>query len=621
MPLLADNLRSLYASMTVLALTVAALVLGRVILIPFAVATIIAFILGPVVRKLARWRVPESLAVAAVLGGVLSIVVSLSVVFSAQMLELAASFGTYRANIIEKARSVSVMGREGGLLQRASEAVETLGTALEQELSPAARGSGSVATPETQVVVAQKTGVLDHVATLAEPLAQMALTLLFTVFLLLQHQDLRDRVVRIAGTDNLSGTTAAMSDAGTRLSRLFFALAMLNVSFGVFIGFALWLIGVPNPLLWGAVTAVMRFVPFIGSFVAAVPPILLAAAVDPGWGMAIATLMLFLIGEPLMGHVVEPLVLGRQVGLSPLAMIVAASFWTLVWGPVGLLLAAPLTMLLVVLGRYIPALEVFSVLLGDEPALSPDQEFYGRVLAADCESAVTQVSEAVDEGSVSAASDDIVLPALRLAAIDHRRGRLDAPRLRELRETMSVVSDAVAVAAETASGDGLPIKGERAPSLLVLPARGPVDGLAAEYMATTLDAVGRWRVEGSGSAAGLTAIANRAADTDAPPADAVLIVTVGGVDPRHLELIVRRARRDFPNARIMTYEGSGVPAAGVRRTGASATGVPASGGREAEEHVTRYTQFAEIAAAIEFTPSEPASARKSPLRPVEPAAE
>ncbi len=601
MPLLADNLRSLFASMTVAALTIAALALGRDILIPLAVATIIAFILGPVVRRLVHWRIPESVAVAVVLGGVVSLVLSLSVVFSAQMLELAASAGTYRANIVEKARSISGMGREGGILKRASEAVDTLGAALEQELAPVAtRDTAVVPSGEKQVVVTSSQGPLDHVGTVAEPLAKVALTLLFAVFLLLQYQDLRDRIVRVAGTDNLSGTTAAMSDAGGRLSRLFFAQAVLNVSFGAFVAIALWAIGVPNPLLWGALTAVMRFVPFIGSFVAAIPPIVLAAAVDPGWGMAIATLLLFAVGEPVMGHVIEPLVLGRQAGMSPFAMVAAASFWTLIWGPIGLLLAAPLTMLLVVLGRYIPALEIFSILLGDEPALSADQEFYGRVLSADSEAAVEQIGEAVDETSVASASDQIVLPALRLAALDHRRGRLDAPRLDELHATLAVVGEAMA---ERSSGQLSAEGKERTPTLLVIPARGPVDSLASEYIATVLGSLSRWRVEGSGGSAGLTAIANFSADPDVPHADAVLVVTVGGVDPRHLEIILRRAGREFADARLMTYEAEGTRHAPARRDTIK---------------VNRYSRLAQLASSLEFIPPEPVSERR-PSQAVEPA--
>src|SRR5262249_13362677 len=159
--------------------------------------------------------------------------------------------------------------------------------------------------------------------------------------------DFRDRIVRLLGTDNVTATTAALSDVGEGLSQLFLTQTALNAAFGVAIGVALALIGLPNAILWGVVAFLMRFVPFVGSLLAALPPIVLAAAVDPGWGMVLAPLALFLAGETLMGHIIEPLVLGPRAGLSPLAMVASAAFWTLVWGPIGLILAAPLTLCLV----------------------------------------------------------------------------------------------------------------------------------------------------------------------------------------------------------------------------------------------------------------------------------
>ena len=243
------------------------------------------------------------------------------------------------------------------------------------------------------------------------------------LFLLLQYKDLRDRIVRVAGTDNMSETTAAMSDAGERPSDLFIMQTILNSSFGLFVGCVLMIIGVPNAPLWGVLTFVMRFVPYVGSYLSAIPPILLAAAVDPGWGMVISTLALFAIGEPMMGQFVEPFMLGKRAGLSPFAMVLSASFWTLLWGPIGLVLAAPLTLVVVVIGRYIPSLEFVTVLLGDEPPLSDQQEFYHFLLSGDAYGAIDQLEEAKETTPLGEVGDTIIIPALKLAAIDRRRGR------------------------------------------------------------------------------------------------------------------------------------------------------------------------------------------------------
>lgn len=615
MPLLADNVRNLYASLVVVALVIAALVLGKDILIPLALATLIAFILNPIVRRLIRWRVPEGLAVALVLIGVIALTAVMSTVLTTQMLSLTAELQTYRQNLVEKVRYVSSFGKGDGAIKRATDAVESLGAAIENEITPVAprqtvpsQPASAAKPPASQAPGAEPAvkpgGSFSALEIVGEPVAKLALTLLFTLFLLLQHQDLRDRIVRVAGTDNQSGTTAAIDDAGTRLSRLFLAQAILNAGFGVFVGTALAVIGVPNPILWGVLTAIMRFVPFIGSFIAAIPPIVLAAAVDPGWGMAIATLALFAVGEPVMGHMVEPLVLGKRAGLSPFAMVASASLWTLIWGPIGLILAAPLTMLLVVLGRYVPALEVVSVLLGDERALSPEQEFYGRILAGDEAAAVSQITEAASNGSIVEVNDLIVLPALHLAANDIRRGKIDADRLAVAQETTRDIIDYMSDAAVDASGKPARDLNGR-PAALIVPARGSIDGLAAELVAVALKVEAGIRTTAVTGSAGLSALAQERDGNRDEPYHAVVITTVGGIDPRHLAIMVRRAERDFPRARVSTleYGGSQIiegPA-------------PASG------NAPRYESLAKLAASLDFSPTQIPDAEPATDRGLQPA--
>jgi predicted PurR-regulated permease PerM len=215
------------------------------------------------------------------------------------------------------------------------------------------------------------------------------------------RQDLRDRLIRLAGSHDLQRTTDAINDGAERLSRYFLAQTALNVLFGLIVGIALTFIGVPNPVLFGILAMVLRFAPYIGAFIAAIFPIALAVAVDPGWSMALMTTALFLVVEPLIGQVIEPLVYGHSTGLTPVAVIIAATFWTWLWGPIGLLLSTPLTVCLGVLGRHIPWLRFLDVMIGDEPPLSPAQSFYQRALAADIDEAVDQAVEILPRMSLS----------------------------------------------------------------------------------------------------------------------------------------------------------------------------------------------------------------------------
>ena len=242
------------------------------------------------------------------------------------------------------------------------------------------------------------------------------------VFILLYREDLRDRLIRLAGARDLHRTMAAMDDAAYRLSRLFLAQTGMNIGFGLFIAGALMLIGLPNPLLWGVVAGLMRFVPFIGVIISVGGPVLMAVAVDPGWSTLIWVLVLFGVGEMLMGQVFEPLVFGHSTGLSPIAVIAAATFWTWLWGPIGLLLAMPLTVCLVVLGRHVDQLEFLEVMLGDQPPLNPEETFYQRAIAGDANALAEQAERCLKEKPLADYLDAIALPALQLAQADAIHG-------------------------------------------------------------------------------------------------------------------------------------------------------------------------------------------------------
>ncbi|MGY3119959.1 hypothetical protein ACVWXQ_003896 [Bradyrhizobium sp. S3.14.4] len=271
---------------------------------------------------------------------------------------------------------------------------------------------------------------------LISPLTTTGIVVIFVVFVLLQREDLRNRLVRLAGSADIQRTTAALDDAGKRLSKLFLTQIAFNGVFGLAIGLGLEFIGVPSAPLWGLIAMIMRFVPYIGALISAVFPLILAAAVGTGWQMLILTAALFVVLELLAGQVLEPLIFGHSSGLSPIAIILSASFWTWLWGPVGLVLATPLTICLVVLGRHVDRLKFLDVMLGDRPPLTPPQLAYQRMLAGDPIEAVEQAHEYLNDSSLDNYYDDILLKGLRLAEADRQLGHLDQDRLNRVVSTV-----------------------------------------------------------------------------------------------------------------------------------------------------------------------------------------
>ena len=295
-----------------------------------------------------------------------------------------------------------------------------------------------LATPKSSVLTVAR-AIIEPVL---GPLETTVIVFIVAIFILMQREDLRDRFIRLFGSRDLHRTTIAMDDAGQRLSRYFVSQLGVNACFGVVIGVGLWLIGVPSAALWGVLAGLLRFVPYVGPLLAAVAPLTLAAAVDPGWWTTIYVALLFVIIEPLTGYVVEPLLYGHSTGLSPMSVIVAAVFWTWIWGPVGLILSTPLTLCLVVMGRHVKSLEFFDVLLGDRPALSEVNRFYQRTLANDPDEALDQAEKMLADRSLVDYYDSVVLPGLKLAAADEARGTISRQRATEMtRSILAVISD------------------------------------------------------------------------------------------------------------------------------------------------------------------------------------
>ena len=436
------------ATVLVAAAIVAALYFGREVLLPVALAVLLSFVLAPPVKLLQRLYLPRFAAVTIVVLLAFGVIFGLGTLMFAQVTQLAGDLPRYQSNLAEKIQTLHGAATASGTLEQASQVLQS----LQKELDRPKNGKPAPATPDgsaipnrpIQVEVRQPDpGALQTLATLIapliHPLATTGIIIIFVVFILLQQQDLRNRLIRLAGSHDLQRTTLAMDDAGKRLSRLFLMQLALNAAFGLIIGIGLWAIGVPSAPLWGLLAMVLRFVPYIGAIVAAIFPLIVATAVDPGWSMMLMTAALFLVVEPLIGHVIEPMLYGHSSGLSPVAVVVSATFWTWLWGPIGLVLATPLTMCLVVLGRHVERLKFLEVLLGDRPALSPSESAYQRMLAGDPIETTEQAQSLLKDRTLTEYYEQILMGALRLAWADSQRGRLEQPETQRIRDTVSEV--------------------------------------------------------------------------------------------------------------------------------------------------------------------------------------
>lgn len=443
------NAKSGNSLVTVLvaAAIIAALYFGREVLLPIALAVLLSFVLAPPVRLLQRLYLPRFAAVMMVVLLAFGVISGLATLMFAQVSQLAADLPRYQSNLGEKIQTLRGAATATGPLEQASQVLQNLQKELDRPKNakptpPTAPDASAPPDRPIPVEVRQPDpGALQTLATLIapliHPLATTGIIIIFVVFILLQQQDLRNRLIRIAGSHDLQRTTLAMDDAGKRLSRLFLMQLALNAAFGLSIGIGLWAIGIPSAPLWGLLAMVLRFVPYIGAIVAAILPLIVATAVDPGWSMMLMTAALFLIVEPLIGHVVEPMVYGHSSGLSPVAVVVSATFWTWLWGPIGLVLATPLTMCLVVLGRHVERLKFLEVLLGDRPALSPSESAYQRMLAGDPIETTEQAQSFLKDRTLMEYYEQILMGALRLAWADSQRGRLDQQETQRIRNTVS----------------------------------------------------------------------------------------------------------------------------------------------------------------------------------------
>jgi predicted PurR-regulated permease PerM len=566
-------------TLAVAVVVVAGLYLGRTVLIPITLAVLLSFLLAPIVNLLRRIHLGRVLSVIVAVLLALGIILAVGGLIGSQIADLARNVPNYATTIRSKVETV-----QGFAASRLNLVMRGVGQQVQPPGQPPSKNpkTGDQQKPmqvevhepdPTPMQIAERV-----IAPIVDPLSTTAIVIIVAIFVLLQREDLRDRLIRLFGSSDLHRTTAAMNDAARRLSRYFLTQLGINAGFGIITGTGLFLIGVPSPLLWGIIGLLLRFVPYIGAPLAATLPLALAAAVSPGWSMMAWTAGLYMVTEAIMGQAVEPLLYGHSTGLSPFSVVVSATFWTWLWGPIGLILSTPLTLCLVVLGRHVERLEFLDVILGDRPALTPVEGFYQRMLAGDPDEAREQAEVLLRDRPLSSYYDEVALKGLQLAANDAARGVLTETQLDKIKSSMQELIDdldehddqepdpkeALESAATTLSrseqdvpkhpspgkvaAEALPPEWRTMAPVLCIAGRGALDEAAASMLSQLLHKSGlKARVLPHEAASRLRI---GALDGEGVSMVCLCYLEIGGA-PSHLRYMLRRLRQRLPTARLL----------------------------------------------------------------------
>lgn len=465
-----------------------ALYAGRDVLLPAAIAVLFAFILGPPLTWVRR-LLPAPLAVATVVLGAVLVVGLLTVLITAQLAEVAGSLTSYQTNLQQKIHDIRALSEGGGALSRFMAMIASLGHDLALTTGPA-----TAPTPAVVQSSSNFESVAVFIAPLLHPLLTIGIVIILVVFILLDRDHLNDQFVRLFGASDVHATSEAIGDAAARVARVLALQLMTNFGFAVAVGSGLWLLGMPNPLLWGLLAGGFRFVPYVGAALGAVLPTLIAFAVLPGWVQPLLVLAWIVVCDIIIGQIVEPLLFGESTGITPLALIMSALFWGTLWGPVGLLLSTPLTICLLVLGRHVPHLGFLQVLLGAEPALAPYQQIYRRLIRRAVAEASTVAAAEIEEKGRERGLDDGMGRMVVLAEADRAQDRLSATQVEAIVEGTDEVLDFLAAEAldeqvVVPAPAGLPR--EIAVFFHCVGGRGQVDDAAAALIAFALRQAGQ----------------------------------------------------------------------------------------------------------------------------------
>lgn len=526
--------------------TATALYFARDVFVPLAIAGLLSFVLSPPMlwlRHHGLGRAPSAIAV--VILAFIAILGFGSVVIG-EIASLTQQLPSYQLNIEAKLHNLQQEVPINRLIQRGTQLLQEWRDEMASPpatLSPGGNTTGNRA--PVPVEIQQQTGVLqileNYVGPLLKPIALGGLVLVFAIFFLLNRENLRDRFIRLAGANDIHRTTQMLNDAVERLSRYLWMELVLNAIYGALMSLGAFLIGVPNAALWGAMFLVLRFVPYIGTWLAALFPLALSLAIAPGWSAFFETFGLFIAVELVTSQALEPWLFGASAGLSPVAVLVAATFWTWLWGPIGLVLSTPLTVCLVVIGRYVPALRYFAVLLGDEPPLAVEESFYQRLLAGDDAEATEQAEAFLKSGSLAEFCDQIAIPALSMAQEDSERGVLTRNARANIHETLRDVIENIGEETDAAEHSA-----EERPAVECLGARNELDDAAALLLVRLLGEHGitahtvparHWMTEPRFT---------RPSTAQAGSPQIICLSHLGSASPPRLRLLARRLRRRSP---------------------------------------------------------------------------
>lgn len=559
------------------AFVIATLYFARELLIPLAVSALLTFLISPFVGRLERW-LGRIAAVLLAVGLLFAAVGAAGWMVSRQLVDLAAKLPEYKGNIAAKLHTFQP--QRGSTFSKVFQTVDELkkelpggtpsGPTITQE---SGKPETAVASPPHPPVPATPVKVVETskanpfalvrtmITPLIGPLGTAFLVLILLIFMLFEREDLRSRLIRLIGQDRISATTQAMEDAADRVSRYLQMQLLVNVIYGVCIAVALYFIGVPNALLWGAFGTVLRFVPYVGPWIAALFPTLLALAVSPGWIKPVLTVALLTAIELILSNVLEPLLYGKHTGISSIALILAAVFWTWLWGPLGLVLATPLTVCMVVMGRHVPRLAFLNVLLSDEEALTPAEDCYHRLLTVGEQDEIELAEAYLKENSLTAFYDAVLIPAMSTAETDARLGALEDEQLDHLRQSVRDMIEDLGTrpaVASTASQDDTVSQQEAQHNLTAtmavlprrvycLPAQAERDELAGAMLTQLLQQQGFEAATAPGklSAGELLGLVEKA-DVD--------VVCISVVTPStiiHARYLCKKVRTRFPKVKII----------------------------------------------------------------------
>jgi predicted PurR-regulated permease PerM len=558
-------------TLLIVAAIVAILYFGREIFVPVALAMLLSFALAPLVRRLRHWRFPSLPAVLVAVAIAFVAIVAFGWTVAWQVADLAERLPRYQQNIEAKIEAIRESPPGGRLFQRLADMLHDLGREIEEEaveegeedlpgapdMSPTAEEAEPMLVQIDEPPLSPMQLLRTIVGPLIGPLATAGIVIVFVIFMLLKREDLRDRLIRLLGPRDLPRTTEALDDAAQRVGHYLLMQLLVNITYGIPIGVGLWLIGVPNPILWGMLAFVLRFVPYIGPIIAAMFPLLLAIAVDPTWTTLLWTAALFIVIEVISNNAVEPWLYGASTGLSPVAIIAAAIFWTWLWGPIGLLLSTPLTVCLVVLGRHVPQLAFLDILFGSEPVLTPPQTLYQRLLVGDSDEATMRAEEFIRAHSAEAYYDEVAIPALALAEDDRVRGAIDEERLQRVAEGAMLLVDNLVEYEESYPAKGAangtppprqaPAAKPNGARVLCVGARGPLDEAAAAMLSHLLERGSIATRVLAPSSVNTT----RIKDIDLDGYPVVVLSYVNSDSLAHARLLIRRLRRRMPRARFI----------------------------------------------------------------------